>query len=305
MSTFTKRLRGLFLPFFIAGIGLAAAYALVRWQIDVQTRELNVAYNWANFVVPGVLCLLLAVVVMYKRTNVIYFNGKNPRTSRFFTMLLPGIFLIPALVTTQLYLDDVFFPVTHVATPANINPATQSVFFVIDSFRASPRDAFITWSYGSRSKSGYYTAYVYFSIPLYGPDTAKDTAYTTGATPVAWCAQLFHTSVKGSLAESDQYLQTYIDRCKAWVDTIDFTRASCFRNIYEADQKSDYVYAINIGNHVQPKDVVVLQPNFDSFEQRSSTQLRYAGFSYLFFVVSMLVLSIALILDDDRFAAYR
>ena len=302
-----KRIRVMFLPYFICGIILIGLYALVRWQVNMKTHKLNVHYWLLNYIVPIAACLLLSVIVLWKRMFIIYFEDKNRKASIAASFAVAAVLLMPSLYFTQKYIDDSFFPLVHVKSVKDIAPAAQSAYYAIDSFYVDKDRPLHSYTESRRSKSSYYDYSIYFVLPMY--TRATDT--TDSAVSKVWYALGYKLSLSGSGNYQNKVLLSYIDRKDSSIrNTANVSGITYFKvlysdALYSMESKGSYVTSIETQyGKIAEDGVVILEPMFDSFDNRNSDALKYMLLSYLGFAVGFFVMSVAPVEDDKTLAKY-
>ena len=138
---------------------------------------------------------------------------------------------------------------------------------------------------------------------------ATDT--TDSAVSKVWYALGYKLSLSGSGNYQNKVLLSYIDRKDSSIrNTANVSGITYFKvlysdALYSMESKGSYVTSIETQyGKIAEDGVVILEPMFDSFDNRNSDALKYMLLSYLGFAVGFFVMSVAPVEDDKTLAKY-
>lgn len=260
MSKVNEKFLYVFKPVLITSIGLLFTYSVLNILLRLKFNIVDINEKYAEFFFPFVLSGLVVFLFLHpiiKRFKV------SERAKNFF-YFISVLLIIAPIVVVQKYLAVELGELKKVSNPSEIEKKKFYKFYEFTDYYIDLRN----YDYLNRKSShrNEYNITSYFVAPIKTNQTDKNTS--------VWFCVKYNENVSNRLIDDDaeqmQKIESIYNKNQAlFIHNKDYNKIIYFSRINNSD---DYNYFSEIVlNNSNDKDIILLQPEYDNFSDRSTT----------------------------------
>ena len=274
------KIKVIFLPFLLVGIGTVAGYGLLRWVFDVQLGILNWDEKYLNYWIPLILPWAPVLIWIRPRIRILKYlewsRSDNYLTIQFLMSLAIGI---PTIISQE-YLIRASYDQIELNDIQEIHENPNEKYFHLDQFLFN-RDKIVTHilSKSTGKRNQYLNFHQYHAIPFRNTDAV-------------YIGFHYHESISNDLSDEEkkQSYRAFLKSSALALDGSDFYSAHYFEKLSKSDNLDGYTKAIQVSsNHSIGDQAIVLKPIYTPFSNRLGTKLPWMIGTFLVGVLIILL----------------
>ncbi|HXS36178.1 MAG TPA: rhomboid family intramembrane serine protease [Flavipsychrobacter sp.] len=265
MKPIVQRIKLVYLPFLAISVIILFGYSLLRWLVDIKWQLFEIKSDIYDFWIPFGIAALSALVILRKRIKILNLNGKKDNGYFFYQFIAAMLIAGPVLIF-QFYLETASYQLINIQNIEELNKNAHSKYYRVDNYQVlkSKSLSFIT-----ATPSGKYGEDLVFSIYIASP-IVKDSTLPI-MIPIAWYGISYSEKISNRVGdhEKDSSYQNFTESSLNNFKNYNFYSANYFENISYSDKKDGYFKAIRKDYDIKEKDLVILEPKKQAFNERS------------------------------------
>mgnify|MGYP000876051617 CR=1 FL=1 len=270
-STLKTKIKVIFLPFLLVGIGTILAYGLIRWVFDVQLGLLHIHEKYLNFWVPTALPWIGILIWLRPRLKIVKFSRRRTIDGYInFQFLLAIAITIPTIISQE-YLVRAAYPLVALGEIEELDKHPKEKFFTIEEYMVD-KNAKLTHISSRTSGKANQTLnfHIHYAVPF------RNVKHT-------YFAVHYHEWMNNSANDYEKKSTYSAFRRNAIrsFDLVDFYDVKYFEKAQPSNELEGWMKAIESGQDYSLNNkVVVLIPKNDEFADRLGHRLPWIFGSY-------------------------
>jgi rhomboid protease GluP len=301
------KLRLIYFPFLLLGIGLTASYTFVNWLFIMKLHLIVLKTEMTNFWIPFILPWLPILIWHRKRIKLLRINNKGRDPATALSMLAAFAIIAPLIIAQE-------FMVTNSGTLTTLNNAGEmtlskdSRYYKIQYYAI---DRSYTRSHFTREVTGKTDNHLDFTLylvsPLYDKGHIPVSNQDSAASPVAWVCKKYTKQISNNLSpdEKQEKKEAFITDCQKDYQSEPVTGYTYFDEIPYSNDYIGYKKAAENSNRYQDNGHLhLLVPQSEPFENRNGNKLPWIFGSFAIGAVVYFLILLFIPLDEAKVKAW-
>ena len=307
MTPLQTKLRLIYFPFLLLGIGLIVSYTFLNWLLTMRFHLIVLKTEMTNLWIPAALPWLPVFLWYRKRLKLLRFNKRanDPATG---IAMLVGFAIIAPLIIAQEFMATNSGTLTTLNNASEITLSKDSRYYKIQYYaidRANTRSHFTREVTGKSSNHLDFTLYVV--CPLYDKGHIPDSSRDSAAFPVTWVCKKYTKQISNNLSpdEKQEEKEAFITYCQDDYQSEPATGYTYFDEIPYSDDYEGYKKAAENSNGYQTNGHLhLLVPKVEPFENRNGNKLPWIFGSFAIGAAVYFLILLLIPLDEARVKAW-
>ena len=265
------KLKELFLPFILIGLGTTMAYVAFRYVFDIKFGLLHWEEQYLNYWIPLFLPWVPILIWIRPRIRILKYRdwgrSDNYLAIQFLMSLAIGI---PTKISQE-YLIRAPYDQIELNHIQEIHEHPNEKYFHLDEFHFSRDQAVSHITSKVTGKGTNLNLHQYHAIPFRNIDAV-------------YIGFHYHESISNNLSdvEKNRSYRAFLQSSALALDGSNFYAAQYFEKLSNSDQLDGYTKAIQLSsNHSTGDEVIVLKPVYTPFAERVGNTLPWMIGSYI------------------------
>lgn len=289
------KLKKLFLPFILIGLGTSIAYAAFRYFFDIKLGLLHWDEQYLNFWIPLILPWVLILIWIRPRIRILKYRDYGRSDNYLVIQLLMSLAVSIPTIISQEYLIRASYDQIKLNHIQEIHEHPNEKYFHLDEFLFN-RDRTVSHITSKITGKGTnLNLHQYHAIPLRNTDAI-------------YIGFHYHESISNNLseAEKNRSYNAFLQSSAIALDESNFYASQYFEKLSNSDQLDGYTEAIQLSsNHSIGDEVIVLKPVYTPFSERVGNKLSWMIGSYISGAVIILIFLLFSKVDSQGLRDYN
>ena len=270
MKKFKCKLQHIYLIFFVIVVATAAVVSLFRWVFIIHFELIQLKEEIFELWLPLILPWIPITIWLKPRLKVLRFS-KDSDNRRFFFQFIAWGAMFWVLIVSQLYIGKASGKLLTLSSIEQISQNSKVQYYKIDAFDVVLDQGGAHTEFRASGKYNQHLNFdTYFVCPVFTEGDENLDQYWYG---VKFKKQI---SNKISIEEKEESYNAFFEKCINDFENYDFKTLEYFERLPYSDDKAGFLKAIE--NRLKsdvPKDVVILEPNTERFEDRNGNKFAW------------------------------
>ena len=296
MNPLQTKLRLIYFPFLLLGIGLMASYTFLNWLLTMRFHLIVLKTETTNLWIPFALPWLPVFLWYRQRIKLLRFKSTSRDPASGLAMLA-ALAIIAPLIIAQEFMATNSGTLTPLNNASEITLAKDSRYYTIQYYAI---DRSYTRSHFTREVTGKYNDRLHFTLyvvcPLYDKGHILG-SQDSAAPPVAWVCKKYTKQISNNLSpdEKQEEKEAFITYCQDDYQYEPVTGYTYFDEIPYSEDYAGYKAAAENSNRYQDNGHLhLLVPQSEPFENRNGNKLPWIFGSFaigaaIYFLVLLLI----------------
>lgn len=280
------KLKELFLPFVLVGLGTSTAYAALRYFFDIKLGLLHWDEQYLNFWIQLILPWAPILIWIRPKLRILkhleWHRSDNYLTIQFLMSLAIGI---PTIISQE-YLIRTSYDQIELNDIQEIHEYPNEKYFHLDQFLFD-RDQLVSHisSKTTGKRNHYLNFHQYHAIPFRNTDAV-------------YLGFHYHESMLNDMSDEakKRSYRAFLQSSAMALDGSNFYAAQYFEKLSKSDNLDGYTKAIQVSsNHSIGDEAIVLKPIYTPFSERLGNKLTWMIGSYF---VGLLIILLFLLFSE-------
>jgi rhomboid protease GluP len=307
MNPLQTKLRLIYFPFLLLGIGLTASYTFLNWLLTIRFHLIVLKTETTNLWIPFALPWLAVLIWHRKRIKLLRLKNtsRDPATG---VAMLAALAIIAPLIIAQEFMATNSGTLTTLNNASEITLAKDSRYYTIQYYAI---DRSYTRSHFKSEVTGKYNDRLHFTLyvvcPLYDKGHIPARSQDSAAFPVAWVCKKYTKQISNNLNsdEKQEEKEAFITYCQ---DDYQYESVTGYTYFDEIPYGNDYIgYKQAAENTNQYRDnghLHLLAPQLEPFENRNGNKLPWIFGSFAIGAAVYFLVLLFIPLDEVRVKAW-
>ena len=276
------KLKQIFLPFILIGLGTSIVYAAFRYVFDIKLGLLHWEEQYPNYWIPLILPWAPILIWIRPRIRILKHRDWGRSDNYHAIQLLMSLAIGIPTIISQEYLIQASYDQIELNHIQEIHEYPNEKYFHLDQFTFNRDQAVSHITSKITGKGTNLNLHQYHAIPFRNTDAV-------------YIGFHYHESISNGLSdvEKNRSYRAFLQSSTIALDGSNFYASQYFEKLSNSDQLDGYTKAIQISsNHSTGDEVIVLKPVFTSFSERVGNKLPWMIGSYIMgtFIVLLFLL---------------
>ena len=287
MRGFVDKMKVVYFPYLLIGVGYIAAYSFLNWLFILKTELISIDEMIVQFLAPFVLIWIPVLLWLRPRLRTLKLDSKRA-DPRGFYLAMAAFTIVPAALVAQAYLATATGKLAHVDRAEQLATTEHTKYFMIDSVFVDRENA---GGYAMSSVRGRHNEdldlEIFFASPIKDADLSS--AFGGGA----WYGVQYRKTIKNRLSDArkEELYNMFADSASRDFDSRDLSAFTYLEKVGNSDDHRGYESAIrNSSSYTPGVEAVILKPHEGSFDARNGKKLQwmfglYGAGAFIWFVM--------------------
>lgn len=300
MGPHPSKLKLIFMPFLVIGIGFISVYSFLNWLLFIKLNIFSMNQEVRNAWLPFILTCLVIYLWIAPRVKLLKLKSLKPDYISLYLLAAGAVIIVPTIIAQE-YLTTATGKLTELESIRSINMVEQTKFYTVKNYFVSKRNF---GTYISAEARGRYNEKLhltlYLSLPIYL------SSIKTAEKPSAWLGMKYSQEINNRLSEGEKEnkLSAFIDKSQKDFDSKDVQQFVYLDRIGNSDDWNGYQEALKKSPKFDVSNNIVLIPHNQPFEARNGNKLMWLIVSFIFGSLAWLLMLCIPKFDDDKLQTY-
>lgn len=289
------KLKELFLPFILIGLGTSMAYAAFRYVFDIKFGLLHWEEQYLNYWIPLFLPWVPILIWIRPRIRILKYRDWGRSDNYLAIQFLMSLAIGISTKISQEYLIRAPYDQIELNHIQEIHEHPNEKYFHLDEFHFSRDQAVSHITSKITGKGTNLNLHQYHAIPFRNIDAV-------------YIGFHYHESISNNLSdvEKNRSYRAFLQSSALALDGSNFYAAQYFEKLSKSEQLDSYTKAIQLSsNHSTGDEVIVLKPVYTPFAERVGNKLTWMIGSYIVGAFIVLLFLLFSKVDSQRLRDYN
>ncbi|MEM6965514.1 MAG: rhomboid family intramembrane serine protease [Bacteroidota bacterium] len=282
MKNVKLKLTKIYFPFLLITVGTIVFYTFLRWFFTIYMGYDVLKDEILNIWIPFALPWLPILFFLRRPLRILSIRRKRDNGHFLYQFFMVGVISLPMIIF-QHYIEQAAYDLISVTSAEEVVNFQKEKFFKIEQFEL---DKSSVLSYATSRTKGKHndklSFYLYMALPFQKSN-------------LVWYGVDFIETIDNDLSSEEKNTLWYKfqQSSKKSFQELDFQQVTYFKKLSFSDERDGYFNAITKRNPTLPeKDIIVLVPEKDRFEERLGNYLKWMlrSFGVGLFIFLLMVL---------------